>query len=446
MHKYNSYSIIIVKIRVGDGTMGIKEMALEAKQASIKLAVASAELKNKALEEIIKGLENHKNQIIKANQEDLERSKNENLAMPLLKRLKFDEGKIEDVIQGIKSLIALDDPVNVTQAITELDDGLELYRVSCPIGVIGIIFESRPDALVQISTLCLKSGNAVLLKGGSEAKNTNRILYEIIKEACRKANMPEGWIQLLESRDDVNEMLKMDKYINLIIPRGSNEFVRYIMDHSNIPVLGHADGICHCYVDADADINMAVDIVEDSKTQYVAVCNAAETLLVHQAVAEEFLPKLKEKLEKKQVELYGCEKTRKIIDILPASEDDWKTEYLDYKLSIKLVSDIGEAIDHINQYGSGHTDAIITNNKENADLFMNLVDSGNVFLNCSTRFSDGFRYGFGAEVGISTNKIHARGPVGLDGLVIYKYKLFGNGHIVADYANKVKKFKHKKIK
>lgn len=426
--------------------MNIKDMAVEAKHASIKLAVATSELKNKALNEIIKGLEKNKDEIIKANKEDLDRSEKENLSMPLLKRLKFDEEKIDDVIQGIKSLIALDDPVNITQGITELDEGLELYKVSCPIGVIGIIFESRPDALVQISTLCLKSGNAVLLKGGSEAKNTNRILYEIIKDATKEVGIDGGWIQLLETRDDVNEMLKMDKYINLIIPRGSNEFVRYIMENSNIPVLGHADGICHCYVDAYADIDMALDIVEDSKTQYVAVCNATETLLVHQDIAKEFLPKLKERLESKQVELVGCDKTRTIIDVGLASKEEWATEYLDYKLAIKIVSNMEEAINHINQYGSGHTDAIISNNKDNVDLFMNLVDSGSVFVNCSTRFSDGYRYGFGAEVGISTNKIHARGPVGLDGLVIYKYKLFGKGHIVSDYANKVKNFKHKKIK
>ena len=313
-------------------------------------------------------------------------------------------------------MIELPDPVGKTLDSTELDKELELYRVSCPIGVIGVIFESRPDALVQISTLCLKSGNSVLLKGGREALCTNRILAEIIREATEKSGIPSGWIQLLETRDDVNEMLKMDQYIDLIIPRGSNEFVKFIMENSNIAVLGHADGICHCYVDADADIKMAVDIVVDSKTQYVAVCNATETLLVHKDAAKEFLPLLKEEMLKKNVELVGCERTREIIDVAASSDEDWKTEYLDYKLSIKIVDNTAEAIDHINTYGSGHTDSIITSNKENAELFMNLVDSGNVFWNCSTRFSDGFRYGFGAEVGISTNKIHARGPVGLEGL------------------------------
>lgn len=424
--------------------MDIKEVAYLAKKASIKLAAADTELKNKALKELSRLIEVRKEEIFKANQEDLQRSEKENLASPLLKRLKFDENKMLEVISGISSLIELPDPVGKTIASSELDEGLELYRVSCPIGVIGVIFESRPDALVQISTLCLKSGNAVLLKGGSEARNTNKVLADIIKAATENAGIPGGWIQLLETRDDVNEMLKMDEYIDLIIPRGSNEFVRYIMENSNIAVLGHADGICHCYVDAGADVKMAANIVVDSKTQYVAVCNATETLLVHKDAAKDFLPILKAEMLKKNVELVGCERTRKIIDVAEASEEDWKTEYLDYKLSIKIVDSAEEAIEHINTYGSGHTDSIISNNKENVELFMNLVDSGNVLWNCSTRFSDGFRYGFGAEVGISTNKIHARGPVGLDGLLIYKYKLVGNGHIVADYASKTKKFTHKK--
>ncbi len=425
--------------------MDIREVAYHAKKASIRLAAADTELKNKALDEISRLLEAKKEEIFKANKEDLQRSEKENLASPLLKRLKFDENKLSEVISGIKSLIELPDPVGKTIDSTELDKGLELYRVSCPIGVIGVIFESRPDALVQISALCLKSGNSVLLKGGREAINTNRVLAGIIREATENSGIPSGWIQLLETRDDVNEMLKMDEYIDLIIPRGSNEFVKYIMENSNIAVLGHADGICHCYVDAGADIKMAVGIVVDSKTQYVAVCNATETLLVHKDVAKEFLPVLKEELLKKNVEIVGCERTRDIIDVAASSEEDWKTEYLDYKISIKIVDNTEDAIEHINTYGSGHTDSIITSNKENAELFMNLVDSGNVFWNCSTRFSDGFRYGFGAEVGISTNKIHARGPVGLDGLLIYKYKLKGNGHVVSDYASKARSFTHKKL-
>ncbi|MBN2271199.1 MAG: glutamate-5-semialdehyde dehydrogenase, partial [Sedimentisphaerales bacterium] len=367
-------------------------------------------------------------------------------AAPLLKRLKFDEAKLSDVCEGIESLIRLPDPVGQVISATELDTGLDLYKVSCPIGVIGVVFESRPDALVQISTLCLKSGNAVLLKGGSEAVNTNRILSRIIAEASEKAGMPEGWTQLLETRQDVAEMLSQDEHIDLIIPRGSNEFVRYIMDNTNIPVLGHAEGICHVYVDGDADLDMAVDIVVDSKCQYVAVCNAAETLLIDSKIAQEFLPEVKAALDQRNVELRGCEKTAEIIDVKPATEEDWSTEYLDYILSIKVVAGLDEAIDHINRYGSGHTDAIVTANREAAEQFMSLVDSANVFHNCSTRFSDGFRYGLGAEVGISTNKIHARGPVGLEGLVIYKYKLRGTGQIVAGYSGQnARPFTHKKI-
>lgn len=425
--------------------MDIKEMAISAKKASTNLAAVDTQLKNKALSEIAKLLQLRSDEIFKANDEDIARSEKENLAFPLLKRLKFDQNKLSEVISGINSLIGLEDPVGKNLASTELDEGLELYKVSCPIGVIGVIFESRPDALVQISTLCLKSGNCVLLKGGSEAVQTNRILTDIIRTATESVGITSGWIQLLETREDVNQMLKLDAYIDLIIPRGSNEFVKYIMDNSNIAVLGHADGICHCYVDEGADLQMAVKVVVDSKTQYVAVCNATETLLVHSAIAKDFLPLLKKEMTKKNVELLGCDRTREIIDVKLATQDDWKTEYLDYILSIKLVDSVQEAIEHINTYGSGHTDCIVSNNKENVELFMNLVDSGNVFWNCSTRFSDGFKYGFGAEVGISTNKIHARGPVGLEGLVIYKYKLAGKGHIVDDYASKKKSFKHKQI-
>lgn len=425
--------------------MDMVKCAETAKKVSVALASARTEQKNTALKLIADYLETHIEEIERANREDMERSRKENLPEVLLKRLKFDRNKIMDVVEGINSLIKLPDPVGKKLMATQLDEGLNLYKVSCPIGVIGIIFESRPDALVQISTLCLKSGNAVLLKGGREAIETNRILTELIRKATDKANIPSGWIHLLETREDVSQMLKLDKYIDLIIPRGSNEFVRYIMDNSRIPVLGHADGICHCYVDKDADIKMAVDIVNDSKTQYVSVCNATETLLVHSAIAEKFLPELKKKTDESNVELIGCERTRKIIDAAAATEKDWKTEYLDYKLSVKIVDSINEAIEHINTYGSGHTDAIITGNKEAAEKFMDLVDSGNVFWNCSTRFSDGYRYGFGAEVGISTSKIHARGPVGLDGLTIYKYKLTGNGHIVADYAEHRRSFKHKPL-
>jgi glutamate-5-semialdehyde dehydrogenase len=426
--------------------MNITETAAVAKSASIRLAPVKTDAKNNALAQIANAIRQHSDEIISANKEDLSAAEKDHLATPLLKRLKFDKGKIAQTIAGIESLIKLDDPVGKTITAIELDTGLELYKVRCPIGVIGVVFESRPDALVQISTLCLKSGNAVLLKGGSEAARTNKILAEVIGEATRKAGLPEGWIQLLQTREDVAEMLALDEYIDLVIPRGSNAFVRYIMNHTNIPVLGHADGICHVYVDADAEVDMAVDLTVDSKCQYVAVCNAAETLLVDSGIAEQFLPKVKAALDTKDVELRGCERTAAIIDVKPATEEDWATEYLDMILSIKIVDGLDEAIEHINRYGSGHTDTIVTADEEKANRFIALVDSGNVFWNCSTRFSDGFRYGLGAEVGISTNKIHARGPVGLEGLLIYKWKLLGSGQTVADYSGpNAKKLTHRKI-
>jgi glutamate-5-semialdehyde dehydrogenase len=433
--------------------MSIPQIAKKAKSASILLSAVKTDVKNTALAKIAEALKNKSAEIIAANQKDLRLAEKNKLASPLLKRLKFDEGKIADVCAGIESLIKLDDPVGQTLTATQLDEGLNLYKVSCPIGVIGVVFESRPDALVQISTLCLKSGNAVLLKGGSEAANTNKILAKVIDEATAKSGIPVGWIQLLETRQDVAEMLKMDEDIDLVIPRGSNEFVRYIMNHTNIPVLGHAEGICHVYVDGAADIDMAVKIALDSKCQYVAVCNATETLLVDNKIAKEFLPKIKAAFDAKNVELRGCKKTRSIIKVKPAAEKDWSTEYLDYILSIKVVDGVDEAIEHINHYGSHHTDAIVTQDKATAEKFLDLVDSAGVFWNCSTRFSDGYRYGLGAEVGVSTTKIHARGPVGLEGLLIYKWKLLGSGQIVADYAEggstgspgPKKKFTHKKL-
>lgn len=425
--------------------MSIAETCRNIKSAAIKLAACSTDIKNSALAKIAQALEAHKEEIFRANRVDLERSEAENVPMPLLKRLKFDEHKLGDVISGINSLIRLEDPVGKTLSSTELDEGLELYKVTCPIGVIGIIFESRPDALVQISTLCLKSGNAVLLKGGSEAIETNRVLARIIISASEEAGLPKGWCSLLETRSEITELLKQDQYVDLIIPRGSNEFVRFIMENTKIPVMGHADGICHCYIDSSADPEMALRIAIDSKTQYVAVCNAIETLLVHRDLAELFLPMLKKAADEKNVELFGCSETAAVIDVSPATEETWKTEYLDYKLSVRVVGRLEEAIDHINTYGSGHTDTIVTNNRDNAARFMSLVDSGSVFWNCSTRFNDGFRYGLGAEVGISTGKLHARGPVGLEGLVIYKYMLLGNGQIVADYAEKRRAFTHRKL-
>lgn len=422
--------------------MSITQEAKIAEQAGILLSAADGDTKNNALKKIARELENQKERIFEAGRKDVENAYADNLPNPIIKRLVFDENKLSDVISGIEQLVNLEDPVGKTLLATQLSQGLDLYRVSCPIGVIGVIFESRPDALVQISTLCLKSGNAVILKGGSEAKNINKVLFDIIYTASVNAGIPDGWAVLAETRDDVVEMLKLSDYIDLLIPRGSNEFVKYIMNNTNIPVTGHSDGICHLYIDEFADLEKAVKITVDSKTQYVAVCNAVETLLVHKDIAKNFLPRIYKEFENK-VELRGDENVCEMLpDIKKAVNDDWATEYLDYILSIKIVGNLDEAITHINKFGSRHTDGIVSENPENIHKFMQLVDSACVFSNCSTRFSDGYRFGFGAEVGVSTGKIHSRGPVGLEGLLIYKYKLFGSGHTVSDFADKKSKFTH----
>lgn len=413
-----------------------------AKSVSPELAAATINTRNNALLKIATMLENRKEDIFTANKEDLVRSKKEGISAPLIKRLKFDDSKLATVIDGIHALIKIEDPLSEMQVSRELSPGLDLVRVSCPIGVLGIIFESRPDALVQISTLCLKSGNCALLKGGSEAKLTNKILFDIINEASTTSPLPDGWLALMESRADVNDMLAQDKYIDLIIPRGSNEFVKYIMNNSDIPVLGHADGICHVYVEGYDDVDKAVSVCVDSKAQYVAVCNAAETLLVKEDIAKDFLPQLKKGMDDAGVKLYGCEKTRAIIDVEQADDSAWDMEYLDYIMSVKVVPSTLDAISHVNEHGSGHTDAILTTSDAESDRFIMLVDSASVMVNASTRFADGFRYGLGAEVGISTGKIHARGPMGMEGLLIYKYIVRGEHHIVADFASGKKVYTH----
>src|SRR3989344_2405862 len=428
--------------------MSITKQAQLAKEASLKLAVLPAKTKNKALIAIAKALKNNSNAILQANKKDVEKAEKSGLGQVLIKRLMLDKYKINEIVDGVKSVARLEEPVGRVLSQVELDKGLMLYQVACPIGVIGAIFESRPDAVVQISALCLKSGNSVILKGGSEAKNSNRILVGIISKAAEKNGIPKGSVQLLETREEVAQMLKLDNHINLVIPRGSNSFVKYVQEHTKIPVLGHSEGICHVYVDGHADLKKAIDICFDAKCQYPAVCNAMETMLVHKGIAKKFLPLMIKKFKQANVEIRGDEKTRKIASgINKAAEKDWDTEYNDSVLSVRIVNNLNEAISHINRHGSKHTDAIVTENKKNADVFMDLVDSASVMWNASTRFADGFRYGKGAEVGISTAKIHARGPVGLEGLVIYKYKLVGKGQVVKDYIGKnAKKFKHKVIK
>jgi glutamate-5-semialdehyde dehydrogenase len=425
----------------------IREAATKAKAASYRLANVELEKRNLALAKIAEALEARSAEIMEANRKDLEGAQRNGLANVLVKRLKYDGSKIEESIRSICSLMDQDEVVGKLIASTELDEGLILDKVSCPIGVIGVVFESRPDALVQISCLCLRSGNAVLLKGGAEAKETNEILAATIVGAITKVDDRfKDAVQLLSTREQFRELLKHDDLIDLIIPRGSNELVRSIKDGTRIPVLGHAAGICHTYVDKDADLAMAVKVCYDAKVQYPAVCNAMETLLVHRSVAEEFLPKMAAEYSKAKVELRGDAATRKIIDASEATEEDWSAEYNDLILSIKIVSSLDEAIAHVNHYSSHHTDAIITADETAAKKFMDLVDSSSVMWNASTRFADGYRYGLGAEVGISTNKTHARGPVGLEGLVIYKYKLRGTGQTVAEYTGKdARKYTHRKI-
>ena len=420
----------------------LHEMAAASRQAAWTLAASSLDDRNAALLAMAEALNKRKEAIFAANAADRADAQRDGLAAPLLKRLTFDEEKLASVVEGLRALSALPDPIGQTTIARELTEGLRLYRITCPIGVIGVIFESRPDALVQIASLALKSGNAVLLKGGHEAMRTNAALCETLREAAASAGLPANFAQLLESREDVAAMLKEDTLIDLIIPRGSNEFVRYIMDNSRIPVLGHADGVCHVYVDRAANVDMAVKIAVDSKAQNVAVCNAAETLLVHRDIAAAFLPPLCAAMKDAGVRLLGDEAARAIISMEEATEADWHAEYLDYVLSIRVVDDLDAAIGHINRYGSHHTDCIVTDDDEAASAFMTRVDSAGVYRNVSTRFADGFVYGFGAEVGIATGKIHARGPMGLEGLTTYKYKLLGNGHLMAEMKSGQRRYTH----
>lgn len=426
--------------------MNIHDETLKMKLASPLLSASSLETRNKALALIRESLNAHKEEIFEANRKDLALAEETGVPAPVKKRLKFDEAKLSDVTEELTGLMALPDPLrNITLA-RELDQGLTLYRVTCPIGVIGVIFEARPDALVQISSLCLKSGNCAILKGGKETTWTNRVLFSLIHQAAIDAGLPENCLLQAEQHNEIDELLECHDTVDLLIPRGSNAFVQYIMNHTNIPVLGHTDGVCHIYVDKEYDKETAIPLIVDAKTQYPAACNAVETVLIHRDVAKDFLPGLAKALRDAGVKLRGTEEVNEItpVEIIPESES-FHHEYVDLIIALKIVGGVDEAINHINTYGSHHTDCILTQNAETAEKFMTLVDSANVYQNASTRFADGFRYGFGAEVGISTSKIHARGPVGLEGLLSYKYKLFGHGDIVGDYASGKKHFIHKDL-
>ncbi|MUV90696.1 glutamate-5-semialdehyde dehydrogenase [Halapricum sp. CBA1109] len=411
----------------------------EAQRAALELANVEEGDRNAALQAIADAIRANSEAILDANAADVEEAEamlaEGEYTQALVDRLKLDESKLESIAEMVESVAGQDDPLGATLQARELDEDLELYKVAVPIGVVGTIFESRPDALVQIASLSLKSGNAVILKGGSEAAESNRVLYETILEATAEVGaVPDGWAKLIEAHAEVDALLEMDDKVDLLMPRGSSEFVSYIQDNTQIPVLGHTEGLCHVFVDEAADLEMAADIAVDAKVQYPAVCNAVETLLVEESVAGEFLPAVVDRYESEGVTLRGCERTRDYVDIDPVREDDWEQEYGDLELSIKVVEDVYAAVDHVNTYGSKHTESIVTEDESAAETFMTGIDAASVFHNASTRFADGYRYGLGAEVGISTGKIHARGPVGLDGLTTYKYYLEGDGHLVATYA------------
>lgn len=425
--------------------MNIKEEARRMKLAAPALAASTNEARNAALEQIALALEAHREEIFAANAQDLAAADENGVTGATRKRLKFDDGKLRDCISGLRQLETLADPLNKITLARELDENLTLYRATVPIGVIGVIFEARPDALVQIASLCVKSGNCAILKGGKETANTNRVLFNLIKDAVIRAGLPESCLLQAEAHSEIDELLACDQDVDLLIPRGSNKFVRYIMENTKIPVMGHSSGICHVYADKACDQEKALPIIVDAKTQYAAACNAMETLLIDRAIANAFLPKAAAALAAVGVTLRGTEEAAQIVSMDVMDEDEFATEYGDLICSVKLVDGVEEAIRHINTYGSHHTDAILTEDPATAALFLQMVDSAGVYHNCSTRFADGFRYGFGAEVGISTGKIHARGPVGLEGLVTYKYKLFGQGQIVADYASGEKQFHHRDI-
>ena len=431
--------------------MSIKDDARKMKTVAPYMAASDIATRNAALKKIKESLISNSEAIFKANAVDMENAEKSGVAPAVIKRLKFDEHKLNDVSAGLDMLVSLDDPVGKVSLNRELDEGLTLKRVSVPIGVIGVIFEARPDALVQISSLCIKSGNCAVLKGGKETANTNSVLFDLIYKAAVSAGLPEGCLLQAEQHNEIDELLACDQDVDLLIPRGSNNFVRYIMEHTKIPVMGHSSGICHIYVDEKADQELAVPVIVDAKIQYPAACNAVETVIVNRAIAEEFLPKLAKGLDEAGVKLCGTKEAADIVasktglNVEIMQEDAFAKEYNDLIISLKVVSDVKEAVKHINYFGSHHTDCIITEDNASAAYFAQMVDSAGVYQNVSTRFADGFRYGFGAEVGISTGKLHARGPVGLDGLVTYKYTLKGNGQIVGDYATGKKQFHHKDI-
>ena len=419
----------------------------EVRRASSLLAVSSLSERRAALASISRLLDEEKALIKEENDKDLENAEKEGISSSILHRLVFSDEKLGSVKKGYQDLCSLNDPIGKIREKRELDPEFVLEKKTFPIGVIGMIFEARPDALLQIAGLSLLSGNGLILKGGKEASNTNKILVDIIKRATSSFSFGSSWILGIESREDVQVLLKAEKYVDLLIPRGSNKFVRYCMDNTRIPVMGHSDGICHTFVDKSAVFDKAVKVCVDAKVQYSAACNATETFLVHREILPSFLPLLEKAFVENNVKIHADAQSMKYLETaIPMVSGDEKNEYLDKECNIIAVEDVKEAVEHINAYGSHHTDAILTESKENASYFVSFVDSADVFVNCSTRFADGYRFGLGAEVGISTSKLHARGPVGLDGLMTTKWILKGQGETVGEYSGADgKEFHHREL-
>jgi len=428
-------------------------MARSARAASRKLALLSGDARQATLLALADALQQNSERILAANAKDCAAAEKlvsaGEMTPALFSRLRIKEQGIAEMAARVREVASLPDPLGRRLAATELDDGLILHKESCPLGVLAVVFESRPDVVPQIASLALKSGNAVLLKGGAEAATSNETLVAIWRETLHAfPDVPQDSIQLLHSRSDVLELLGLRDEVDLLIPRGSKEFVAAMERNSQIPVLGHGEGICHVFVDRAADLTKAVAITLDSKIDYPAACNAVETLLLHKDIAPAFLPSVVAELKKATVEVRACPRVLFLLPgekLIPAAEKDWSTEYSALILSIKIVDSLEDALEHIHKYGSKHTECIVTEDQSSATRFLQEVDAAGVFHNASTRFADGYRYGLGAEVGISNGKLHARGPMGIEGLTTYKYKLRGNGHIVAEYSSGVRHFKHKPL-
>ena len=428
----------------------VASIAHSARKASRRLGLLSGETRKAILLAIADALEGNAGRILAANAKDCAAAEKllstGEMTPALLSRLRIKESGISEMAARVREVANLPDPLGKRLATTELDDGLILQKESCALGVIAVVFESRPDVVPQVASLALKSGNALVLKGGAEAANSNESIVAVWKETlCRFPDVPQESIHLLRSRSDVMELLRLQGEVDLLVPRGSKEFVTFMEQNSRIPVLGHGEGICHVFVDRAADLSRAVTVTLDSKVQYPAACNSVETLLVHGDIAAAFLPRVVAELKRANVEVRGCPRVLALLpgaELVPAIEKDWSTEYSDLILSVKIVDTVEQGLEHIHKYGSKHTECIVTEDQAVAERFLQEVDAASVFHNASTRFADGYRYGLGAEVGISNGKLHSRGPMGIEGLTTYKYKLRGNGHVVAEYSSGVRHFKH----